>query len=294
MQPWVLSGPEQLKNWSDRYDVDRADLARLWQGLEITACGEIPRHVPAGQLPTIYVPGLSAVPWWEREAFPWLSGLESAAPAITAEFEALGGVAGAGTVRSPSTGSVDRGSWSARYLYNVGRPQARHLRSCPRTVAALGPIPGALGCGMCYFSIAGPQTHITAHTGYTNAHLRCHLSLVVPPGCAIRVGREVREWEERTAFVFDDSFEHEVWNNSDSARAVLLFDIWHPDLTAIERAALGHLMDVWRRQIYRTYWAGALVGSTAATMSRDTSRGRARTLSRTDSLSREGSTEQGE
>jgi aspartyl/asparaginyl beta-hydroxylase (cupin superfamily) len=68
------------------------------------------------------------------------------------------------------------------------------------------------------------------HCGPTNARLRLHLGLVVPDGCSIRVGDEVRSWVEGRCLLFDDSFEHEVWNDADEERLVLIVDVWHPDL----------------------------------------------------------------
>jgi aspartyl/asparaginyl beta-hydroxylase (cupin superfamily) len=65
--------------------------------------------------------------------------------------------------------------------------------------------------------------------------LICHLPLIVPDGCGLRVGAEVRHWSEGEALIFDDSIEHEAWNTSDALRVVLLFDIWRPELSADER-----------------------------------------------------------
>jgi aspartate beta-hydroxylase len=62
-----------------------------------------------------------------------------------------------------------------------------------------------------------------------------HLPLIVPPGCGFRVGAEQREWIPGEAFVFDDTFEHEAWNDSDMPRAVLILDIWSPLVTDAER-----------------------------------------------------------
>jgi aspartate beta-hydroxylase len=59
--------------------------------------------------------------------------------------------------------------------------------------------------------------------------------LIVPPGCGFRVGSEVREWQPGTALVFDDTIEHEAWNDSDEQRVVMIFDIWNPFLTPAER-----------------------------------------------------------
>ena len=66
-----------------------------------------------------------------------------------------------------------------------------------------------------------------------------HLPLIVPPGCGFRVGGETREWREGEAFAFDDTIEHEAWNDSDQLRAVLIFDVWNPHLTELERNLLG-------------------------------------------------------
>jgi len=85
------------------------------------------------------------------------------------------------------------------------------------------------------FSILEPRTRIPPHTGVNNARLICHLPLIVPPGCGFRVGAETREWQPGKAFVFDDTIEHEAWNLSDSPRAILIFDVWNPFLSAAER-----------------------------------------------------------
>jgi len=85
------------------------------------------------------------------------------------------------------------------------------------------------------FSLLKPHTHIPPHNGVTNARLVVHLPLIVPQGCRFRVGNETREWIPGKAWVFDDTVEHEAWNDSDKLRVVLIFDIWHPHLSAAER-----------------------------------------------------------
>jgi len=83
-----------------------------------------------------------------------------------------------------------------------------------------------------------PVAHVWPHTGPTNCRIRAHLGLVIPPGPRIRVTNETRQWIEGKFIVFDDSFEHEVWHDGTSLRLVLIVDIWHPDLTAQEKAQL--------------------------------------------------------
>jgi aspartyl/asparaginyl beta-hydroxylase (cupin superfamily) len=257
MHPWVDKSPAYLERWIDEQGVDRSSMVRIVEGLHISAGKEVPGHA-IGQQPTIFIPDLLALPWWDTGNFPWTTELEAAVDDIVTEFEALGGLTGDRIVPNPAH-RADKGRWAARYLYYAGKAYLKNIEACPRTVQALETIPGATGCGMCYFSMMDPHTHVAAHTGYTNAHLRCHLSIITPQGCRIRVGDETREWEQGKVFVFDDSFDHEAWNDSDSGRAVLLFDIWHPELTDAEVRALSYLMDIWRKLISRDFWSREMV-----------------------------------
>jgi aspartyl/asparaginyl beta-hydroxylase (cupin superfamily) len=113
-----------------------------------------------------------------------------------------------------------------------------HLARCPKTAAALRRLPLADLPGYAptaFFSILDARTQIPAHTGVTNTRLIVHLPLVIPGACRFRVGSETREWRGGEAWVFDDTIEHEAWNDSDVPRAILIFDIWHPELSAAER-----------------------------------------------------------
>ena len=93
------------------------------------------------------------------------------------------------------------------------------------------------------FSLLAPNTAIPPHVGVSNSRLVCHLPLIVPDGCWFRVGAETRQWRPGEAFVFDDTIEHEAMNPSSELRVVFIFDIWHPDLGAIEREAVTALME---------------------------------------------------
>jgi aspartyl/asparaginyl beta-hydroxylase (cupin superfamily) len=89
------------------------------------------------------------------------------------------------------------------------------------------------------FSILDAKTRIPPHHGVNNTRLIVHLPLIVPPGCGFRVGGETREWQPGKAWVFDDTIEHEAWNNSDEPRAVMIFDIWNPAVSPEERAMVS-------------------------------------------------------
>ena len=76
-----------------------------------------------------------------------------------------------------------------------------------------------------------------------NTRLICHLPIIVPENCgALRVGNQTRTWQEGKALIFDDSVEHEAWNNSNEERVVLLFDIWRPELTEDERRLITDML----------------------------------------------------
>ncbi|MGZ8999333.1 MAG: aspartyl/asparaginyl beta-hydroxylase domain-containing protein, partial [Allosphingosinicella sp.] len=79
--------------------------------------------------------------------------------------------------------------------------------------------------------------------GMLNARLICHLPLIVPEGCGFRVGNEIRHWEFGKALIFDDTIEHEAWNDSQEDRIVLIFDIWRPELSADERRAVTAMFE---------------------------------------------------
>lgn len=207
--------------------------------------------------PTHYhYPGLQEREFHDRALFPWLAGLEAASDAIRAEYLGLTSGASAraepyiqyapGTpVRqwAPLNNSLD---WTAFHLLKGGQAVTENADRCPATMAALPPVgqprihgrsPNAM------FSLLRPRTRIPPHTGIANTRLVCHLPLIVPPGCWFRVGAERREWRIGEAFVFDDTIEHEAANDSDEPRIVLIFDLWHPGLSAAERAAVTRVME---------------------------------------------------
>ena len=127
--------------------------------------------------------------------------------------------------------------WSAYFLWNQSSEVPAHIARCPVTAGCSGraalPIEGRAPTA--FFSILDANTRIPPHIGVTNTRCTVHVPLVVPPGCGFRVGSTTREWVPGQAWVFDDTIEHEAWNLSDTPRAILIFDIWNPLLTAAER-----------------------------------------------------------
>jgi aspartate beta-hydroxylase len=201
----------------------------------------------------LFFPQLPAIEFHERADFPWLDSIEAATDDIRAELlDVLSEDSGAlepyvahGTARSIEQKWRDLHQsrrWSVYYLWRDGVPYPKHLARCPRTVAALEAwprceVPGASPNAL--FSILDTRTRIPPHTGVNNTRLIVHLPLIVPPNCGFRVGGEQRQWEPGKAFVFDDTIEHEAWNESDEPRAVFIFDIWNPHVSEEERALVS-------------------------------------------------------
>lgn len=199
-----------------------------------------------------HYPGLREREYHDREDFPWLGALEAATETIRREFERVMAAERAELVpyiRYPDdvplrqwTELNRNPAWTAIHLLQNGVPVEANVRHCPATMALLGALdqphinrrgPNAM------FSLLAPGTRIPPHTGVANTRLVCHLPLIVPEGCWFRVGAETRAWETGTAFVFDDTIEHEAMNPSDALRVVFIIDAWHPDLSAPERAAVA-------------------------------------------------------
>lgn len=207
------------------------------------------------QSPTsFFFPGLPHRQFYETREFDWVAGLEKAAPAIRAELDSVlaGGTGLKPYVEAdptrPNKGHSLLGdpNWSAFHLIENGTPVAGNADRCPTTMAALAPLPIPQIEGrspMALFSVLKPHTHIPPHSGMLNTRLIVHLPLIVPEGCRLRVGNDVRKVEAGKVMIFDDSIEHEAWNDSDATRVVLLFEVWRPELSAGERAALTAMFE---------------------------------------------------
>lgn len=203
---------------------------------------------------SFYFPGLPQIEFYERSQFPWLGEVEAAILEIRGELEAVLAADGAFIPyvesepnRPPATHLLlNDPRWGVFHLWKHGAPVAGNAELCPRTMAALerAPMPRIPGRSpMALFSLLRPGAHIAAHNGLLNTRLICHIPLVVPGRCRLRVGNEVREWEEGRALIFDDSVEHEAWNESDDTRVILLFEIWRPEISEEERQQLTTLYE---------------------------------------------------
>ena len=154
--------------------------------------------------------------------FPFTSVLESCWLKIRAELENLHAT---NFVPWPERALYGAG-WDVFGLYAYGQKLEKNCALCPETTQLVEQIPGLTTAG---FSSLAPGTHIAPHVGYTNAVLRCHLGLIVPDGCSMRVGAETRQWREGKCLIFDDTLDHEVWHRGDRPRVILLLDFKGPE-----------------------------------------------------------------
>lgn len=209
------------------------------------------RRVYQNECAGLYYPFLPADEFFDEAHFPWFDALAQQTDAIRGELTAL--LADGDAALRPYV-RLDEGSphnkwsmldhsldWGACFLWEYGEPNPPVLERCPATAATLAAIPSAHIPGRspsAFFSLLRPHTRIPPHTGVTNSRAIIHLPLIVPHGCGFRVGAETRPWIEGVPFAFDDTIEHEAWNDSDSLRAVLIFDVWNPHLSEAEQAMI--------------------------------------------------------
>jgi aspartyl/asparaginyl beta-hydroxylase (cupin superfamily) len=199
-----------------------------------------------------HFPGLPEIEFHDPALFPGLALLEQAVGDIRAEFDAL--IAAEAAEMVPYIQYPDRvpmrqwkelnhnPKWTAIHLLQNGRRIETNARHCPLTLEAIAhmdqpDVPGASPNAM--YSLLAPRTRIPPHTGVANTRLVCHLPLIVPPGCGFRVGATTRQWNVGEAFVFDDTIEHEAWNDSDELRVVLIIDLWPPALGPGDRRSVA-------------------------------------------------------
>ena len=208
------------------------------------------------QEPTdFHFPALPEIEFHDPSQFKGVHELEAATTAIRSEYEALIRTKTAELV--PYTQYPDHvplaqwrelnnnRDWTAIHLVQNGRRVEANAEHCPKTLDLLSKlpqpqIPNASPNAM--FSLLAPNTRIPPHTGVANVRLVAHLPLIVPPGCGFRVGGTTIEWEVGKLIVFDDTMEHEAWNDSDELRVVLIFDLWAPALKPAERDSVARMI----------------------------------------------------
>jgi aspartyl/asparaginyl beta-hydroxylase (cupin superfamily) len=198
-----------------------------------------------------HFPYLPALEFFPPAFFPWFEALEARTAEIRAELLAVLGAPGEAIrpyIAFDATQPVNQWAelnhsrrWSAFFFWEDGVRHDANCARCPATAALLETLPllDLPGKGpTAMFSILEPGTRIPPHSGSNNVRATVHLPLVVPDGCGFRVGAETRRLEAGKAWAFDDTIEHEAWNDGGQPRAILIVDTWNPLLTEAERAAV--------------------------------------------------------
>ena len=170
-------------------------------------------------------------PVLDVRTFPWTQLLRDHWQDIRAEAMqvALQGDASPSLATiSPDHRSIAQlGMWRSFFLWGYGYRIDDNAARCPVTSALVKQIPGL---NSAFFSILAPGTHIPAHRGVSKGLITCHLGLIVPRNgdVRMRVDRRVVRWSEGETLVFDDTYDHEVWNETDGTRVVLLIQFERP------------------------------------------------------------------
>jgi beta-hydroxylase len=171
-------------------------------------------------------------PFFDPKQFSWVNELEANWRDIRAELDQIlkqiNYLPNFQDISTDQTSITQDNLWKTYFFYAYGCKANQSCARCPETTRLIERIPGMTTA---FFSILLPHKKITEHRGPYKGVLRYHLALKVPTEasqCGIRVGSEVRHWQEGKSLVFDDTFPHEAWNNSDEIRVILFLDIIRP------------------------------------------------------------------
>ena len=171
-------------------------------------------------------------PFFSNRDFLWSYGMEANWETIRAELDEVlryrDDLPNFQDISTDQESITDDDRWKTFFLYGFGFRSDSNCARCPETARLVESIPGMKTA---MFSILSPHKHIPDHCGPYKGIVRYHLALKVPEPreqCRIRVGDEIVTWEEGRSLIFDDTYEHEVWNDTDGERVVLFVDVVRP------------------------------------------------------------------
>ncbi len=188
-----------------------------------------------------FYPGIRQMRFHDKEQFEVVRALEANYCEIRKEIQALSG----DDFHAEGEPIARVGSWDVLMFYERGRRMDANCEKCP-TIASILKSPECMRTlsGLIYVSRLGPDTRVSSHFGPTNLRVRCHLGIEIPGDrCGLEVGGRRTTWGQGECIVFDDSFEHCVWNLSDQDRIVLIVDLWNPELSDSEITMLTGLQE---------------------------------------------------
>jgi len=170
-------------------------------------------------------------PFFDRAAFPWATDIEAGWREVRAELDHVlryvDDIPNFQDISEENRALTSDDRWKTFFFRAWGVPITSNCARCPKTAALLDRIPGVTSA---FFSIMLPRKYLPPHRGPYAGVLRYHLGLLVPDpsACRIRVADQIGYWREGESLIFDDTFEHEVWNDTDKVRVVLFVDIVRP------------------------------------------------------------------
>jgi aspartate beta-hydroxylase len=252
----VLKGVERVRLWrqevlaqsfeSIRAEHGSDELRRVDAALNHYLSQSDAKPADPRQAPRfLFVPDLPATPFLDPALLPWTQRLVQAYPAVRAEALQRLSERPASAVVPGEVSSAT--SWDGYYFIRHGARVDAHHPPCPATSALVDTLdlcrirdqaPSAC------FSWMSPQSRIAARFGLTNSRVVVHLPLIAGGNSGLRVvDGDARTWVEGEPCVFDDSFQHELWNDDAETGAILLMDAWNPHLSPIEQRALGQMIE---------------------------------------------------
>ena len=210
--------PPMTETWREKAGSLLLELgARVLQGLEWFV-------VRSSLVPTS--------PYLAVEQFPWARELEDNWKVIRRELDDVlrwrEHLPNFQDISTDQESITDDDRWKTYFFFGYGFRSDANCAQCPETARLLGGVPGMTTA---FFSILSPRKRIPEHRGPYKGVIRYHLGLLVPEprdACGIKVGGQVARWEEGRSLVFDDSYEHEAWNDTDGVRVVLFMDVIRP------------------------------------------------------------------
>jgi beta-hydroxylase len=178
----------------------------------------------ASMIPTTPILDPSLLTWTDRLASEW-QAIQAECDALLAERDAIPPL---GQIASYHRRIAPDDKWRSFFFEAHGYEVVANRARCPATAAMLDSIPGLVTA---FYSVMDAGTHVPRHRGFSKGLLNIHLGLRIPGrmrDCRIRVADEDHGWEEGKVLMFDESFHHEVWNDSDRSRAVLFIQVMRP------------------------------------------------------------------
>ena len=223
----------------------------------------------ASLIPTTPILDPSLLVWTEGLAAEW-GMIQVECDMLLAERDAIPPL---GRIASYHRRIAPDDKWRSFFFEAHGYEVVSNRARCPATAALLDTIPDLVTA---FYSVMDAGTHVPRHRGFSKGLLNIHLGLRIPGAagdCRIQVADQDHGWGEGNLLMFDESFHHEVWNDSDRPRAVLFIQVMRPmrwrgglltpatigfvNRTKYVQQARGGAITPHRRHIHTVYPIGA-------------------------------------